>query len=504
MSRPIFVVLAAVAAQGALSQPAATTTVGPSDSLELGEAYVDSTDRFLKPIMPTQGTRWFRHWHPRLAHTIRSAPASNLLAGSQTTATVATPGPKFPGISFSGFVPPDPSLGVGPSYMVQVVNTEIAFFNKTGTKTFQQTLDGTGFFSGVAQTDFVFDPRCVYDQGAKRFIVIALEQRDVPRNSAILLAVSDDSNPSGTWYKYRINTLLSRNGQQYWWDYPQLAYNKDALVVTGNMFSFTTSSAFGRSLTIKKPGLLVGGSTSLFGFNHDDYFTLQAARSFDQLSSNIYGISLDTTSRMRMFAWRNLTGTPALSETNLTVPAYSVFNSYSPAPGSTSIDAIGDRMMDASFRGGRLLAAHTVRFSSSDNRARVRWYEVAVNSWPTSGSPTLVQSGNVGLAAPNHCLMPAIAKNGKGAISIVLTRTSPSINPGLYRCSRRATDPLGSMGPLTLVAASQGNPNSPQSRWGDYFGVVIDPLDPATLWGTGQVLQSNRLWRTEIFSWAVN
>jgi hypothetical protein len=502
--RLLAIAFASLCAQAFSQGPSATTVTAPTESFELGEAYVDSTDRFLKPIMPTTGVRWFRHWHPKLTQAIQDGPPNTLAAGNTVTDTAGLPGPKFPGIGFSGFVPPDPSIGVGPNHIVQVVNTEIAFFNKAGTKLFQQSLDGNAFFSGIAQTDFVFDPRVVYDQGSKRFIVIALEQRDFPRNSAILLAVSDDANPSGTWYKYRINTLQSRNGQQYWWDYPQLGYNKDGLVVTGNMFSFTTNSAYGRSVTVRKAGLLTGGSTSVFSFLHDGYFTLQAARSFDTVNANVFGVSLDTTSRMRLFAWRNLGATPSLAQTNLTVPSYQVFTSYSPAPGNTSIDAIGDRMMDASFRGGRLVCAHTVRVSSSDNRARVRWYEVNMGSWPASGAPTLFQSGNVSLAAPNHLLMPAIAKNGKGALSIVLTRTSPTVNPGLFYCSRKSTDPLGSMGPLRSAATATGSPNAPQSRWGDYFDVVIDPTDPAKLWGTGQVLNSNKTWRTEIFSWSVS
>lgn len=476
----------------------------PQQTIELGEAYSDSTARFVKPIVPPTGTRWFRHWHPKLFQSIATGEPNSLTASSGRSDTLATPGSKFPGISFSGLVPPDPSIGVGPAHIVQVVNTQIAFFTKGGTPEFQQSMDGNGFFSGVAETDFVFDPRAVYDQGAKRFFVIALEQRDFPPNSAILLGVSDDSNPHGTWYKYRIPTVVSRFGQQYWWDYPTLAYNKDGLVLTGNMFSFTSSSAFGRSISIDKAPLLTGSTAKAYGWFHDDYFTIQAARTYESVSNTIFGISLASTTRMRLFSWRNLKGVPIMTQGDLAVPSYLVFNGFAQAPGGTSIDAIGDRMMDASFRSGKLVCAHTVRVSTSQNRSMVRWYEVRVGTWPVSGSPRLHQSGNIALSGANNLLMPAIAENGKGAISLVLTRTSTSANPGLFYCSRKVSDPRGSMGPLKNVVTSANSPNSANSRWGDYFDVVIDPGDSAKLWGTGEYLQANRAWTTEIFSWSVN
>ncbi|MGE0002280.1 MAG: hypothetical protein AB7F50_08980 [Fimbriimonadaceae bacterium] len=501
--RIVYALLLAVPVIG-LAQAPPSLSSAPQETIEMGEAYVDSTTRFVKPIVPSTGTRWFRHWHPKTFQTIGTGAPNALTASSGRSDTLATPGAKFPGISFSGLVPPDPSIGVGPAHIVQVVNTEIAFFTKGGTPEFQQSLDGNGFFAGVAETDFVFDPRAVYDQGAKRFIVIALEQRDFPPNSAVLLAVSDDSNPHGTWYKYRIPTVINRGGQLYWWDYPTLAYNKDGIVITGNMFSFTSSSAFGRSISIDKTPLLTGSTAQGYGWFHDGYFTIQAARTSEGVSSTIYGISLASTTRMRLFSWRNLKGVPIMTQGDLAVPAYLVFNGFVQSPGGTSIDAIGDRMMDASYRSGKLVCAHTVRVSNSQNRSMVRWYEVRFGSWPLSGSPRLHQSGNVALSGTNNLLMPAIAENGKGSISLVMTRSSGTVNPGIFYCSRALLDPLGTMGPLRHVVTSANSPNSANSRWGDYFDVVIDPGDSAKLWGTGEYLQANRAWTTEIFSWSVN
>ena len=47
----------------------------------------------------------------------------------------------FPGIEQTEFTPPDPSLAVGPSHIVEVVNSAIAIYTKDGTATFTQRLN---------------------------------------------------------------------------------------------------------------------------------------------------------------------------------------------------------------------------------------------------------------------------------------------------------------------------------------------------------------------------
>src|SRR6266478_42163 len=38
----------------------------------------------------------------------------------------------FPGIGANGYIPPDPNIAVGLSYIVQVVNSQIAVYDKSG------------------------------------------------------------------------------------------------------------------------------------------------------------------------------------------------------------------------------------------------------------------------------------------------------------------------------------------------------------------------------------
>lgn len=479
----------------------------PDGSGELTTSFKDTTLRFFPQVNYTIRQRTFRPRNPKqnpalLTGTPNLLPIENSLPPSG--GPEAQFDGKFPGISYTFFDPPDPNIAVSTTHVVQVVNSDIAFFTKAGVKQFQQSMDNTGFFQGVAQTSFVFDPKCIYDQGAKRFIVIALEQRDSPQNSGILLAISDDANPNGNWTKYRINTKATVGGASSWFDYPGLGYNKDGVVITGNYFTFGNNSFKGaRSYAIQKAGLLSGDVVHFSWFDHASAFTIQPTRIFESVSARVFGVAIKNSATFTFFAWSNLAGTATVATKDVAIPSFSFFNSEAQSTGGATLDPVADRMMDAAYRSGYLVCAHTAKVSATDNRAMVRWYEFTMGSWPSSGTPTRRQSGNISLAAPNHLFMPAIARNGNGAISIVLTRSSNTRTADLYALSHKSTDPLNKFGPLSLIKASTGNPAGASNRWGDYFSIVNDPSAATRFWGCGQTMGPNGQWTTQFVTWMV-
>ena len=120
------------------------------------------------------------------------------------------------------------------------VNMAIAFFDKEGNEEFSANLDSTGnpgFFEEIGGGDFTFDPKCFYDPHTERFVVLALEQYG-SSESWITMAVSDDSDPNGVWYKYRTWSVITDtgNGNTYWVDYPGFGFDDGYFYVTGNLF----------------------------------------------------------------------------------------------------------------------------------------------------------------------------------------------------------------------------------------------------------------------------
>jgi len=479
------------------------TPIKPYRSIQIGPAVTMSTTDFNPQIAPSM------QWTPQIAaenentRPFTVGPANNLKAGSVSTTPVGSPGKYFPGISFTGWVPPDPEIAVGPDYVVSTVNTDIAFFRKSdGTKVFQQTMSSTGFFSGIGVTSsFTFDPKCFYDKISGRFFVLIAEQDAATTTSKILIAVSDDSNPLGTWYKYRIEAKANDGSGDHWLDYPGFGYNKDAILVTGNMFAFTSGNFFIQFIVIPKAPLLTGGSATARYILDGTMGTCQPARIPDSSVSNLFAFTALTSTSVRVLAVTNPATSPTLVKKEVSVPSWSP-PSPVPVNGGRFLDGLDGRIYNCHYRNGHLVAAHTTK--SADGRMQARWYDVLTNTWPASGSPSLKQSGNILLTGTN-AHMPAINTNAAGDISVIYSRNNASTNPETVYSARKITDTLGQIGaPIVLQSSAGVYGGAGVNRWGDYFGCEIDPNDSLTFWGIGMVAASNGAWQTTIHKWTVS
>src|SRR5262249_19087799 len=70
-------------------------------------------------------------------------------------------------------------------------------------------------------------------------------------------------------------------------------------------------------------------------------------------------------------------------------------------------------------------------------------------------------------------------------------RSSTSEHEGIYVTGREASDPLGTMRPMAAVQVSAvgytpSSNGTPIFRFGDYFGVDVDPSDGQTFWCAGE------------------
>ncbi len=408
-------------------------------------------------------------------------------------------------MQFTGSLPPDCHIAVGPNHVVQVVNSQISFYDKT-TGAVQFTQASIQFFSGSGAATDQFDPRIMYDQYNSRWIYLTLAL-GASGVSQIAIAVSDDSNPHGSWNRFILNSALDLGGGDIaWLDYPMVGYSKDALVIGGNMFGSTNFA--GRALVVRTAGLYdnTGLTAASFLLNWPaDGHSLQPGETFTPSATTIYGINLASGSSVRLWAFTGVdTATPALTSTTLPVLPFAGVGFVPSGSSGAGLDAISDRVLDAMSRDNFFLAAHSIT-KIGDNKSSVRWYEVDMGSWPASGLPSMAQQGNITLGTGQYALMPAITKNSFGDISIIYTRSSTSIFSDLVVSTRVVSDPPGTMGFPTLLRSGLGSNDSfsSRARWGDYFAALVDPTDDATFWGDGQVTRADGFWATEIQSWTV-
>jgi hypothetical protein len=353
--------------------------------------------------------------------------------------------------------------------------------------------------AGIGALNFTFDPKCLYDAASGRFFVLVPEKYNNPNRSWINVAVSDDSDPNGTWYFYRTDSIVVVNGTQYWVDYPGFGIDHNGVYVTGNLFGFSSGFAGGWFRCFRKANMLSSSATTFVDFRDSANPSIQCAQATGTPQAAFF-TSVSNTTTMAVHAIRDLLGSPTKVTTTIAVPSFSYPNSDAPQQGSGSTcDTLDGRIMNAWYRNGRLITSHAVRTGTSGNRTVGRWYEFNMGNWPNSGSVTLVQAGNVDWGSL-WALFPTVAFNDFNDMGMIVGGSSSAQFAAVYLTGRKLTDPAGTMGLPSL--SKMGTSAWTGGRWGDYFGIQVDPTDGLTFWGIGEYCEGGS-WKTWITSWRV-
>ncbi|MFK7759514.1 MAG: GC-type dockerin domain-anchored protein [Phycisphaerales bacterium] len=411
----------------------------------------------------------------------------------------------FEGISQTEWSPPDPTLAVGPNHIVQTVNAAIAFFDKEGNQTFSSHL-GTpgnpGFFEEVgASSNFVFDPKCFYDHKIGRFVVIGLEQIG-STESWIDIAISDDSDPNGIWYKYRTFSVIGVDGSNYWVDYPGFGFDDQAFYVTGNLFLLNgNGSGFAGQLfrIFDKAPMLNGDPITFLDLAPNNGASIQVAQMFGDAPGPVF-VSQVSNTQMRIWTFDTPLTTPSLRSRIVGgfAPASSPA-SGAPNPGGGEISTLDGRLMNVQVRDDNLYFSHGI--NGPGNRSVARWYHMNLNNYLVNelATPSIVQQGEVGSDTDQHYFFPAIYSDKFNNVGMITSRSAPNEFASVQVSGRKPSDPLGTMSePIQLAIGNNGA----NGRWGDYLDIAIDPNDDRTFWIVG-MYQRPFGWQTWIDSFTI-
>ncbi len=409
------------------------------------------------------------------------------------TAPESAPGPGFVGVTQTGLTPPDPDLAVGPDHVVQVVNDVIAFFTKGGTNTFTQSLDGAGGFFGPVGANagsFVFDPEVIWDPHSQRFMAMANERNG--SSSFFLLAVSDDTDPNGTWFKYRFNVTPQAGANI---DSPNIGVDDQAIYLSADFFGPDRFLIF----IVEKAPTLVGGvpiTRDLLVTGSQSYGSPVVYDSGMPAYYYVEAFFTNPGTSLRLHAITDPLGSPQRTTVTVNVPAY-LAPEDPPQQGTTvRPETFEARFWSAVVRNGSLWATHHVDLL----RVRQRWYQIDLGNWPTSGTPTLVQSGEADAGDPVRTFFGSIHVDSLDNMSLVMARSSPTEFISMACASRLAGDPLGFTGPVQIVQSSTAPDFN--GRWGDYSGILSDPYAEGRFWGTSEFTMGGG-WLTWIGNWDV-
>ena len=161
-----------------------------------------------------------------------------------------------------GCNPPDMALAASSRFVLQGVNTQWQVWDTAGNVQAGWPVSAQNFFGvpNVTNADgtpcdtdhksqpFLSDPRALYDPADGRFWAAMLQVENAfgvgdacPFQSTYYVAVSQTSDPRGTWNVYAFDMTM---GQPFAADYTQLGMNSQAVYLSANMFGVGPSGGF--------------------------------------------------------------------------------------------------------------------------------------------------------------------------------------------------------------------------------------------------------------------
>lgn len=298
--------------------------------------------------------------------------------------------------------PPDTNGDVGPNHYVQIVNTDFAVYNKSGTLLYGPVAINTLWsgFGGGCQTNNDGDPTVVYDRIADRWVISQFSVSTTPYLQCI--AVSQTNDPTGAYYRYSFSY-----GNSDFPDYPKIGVWPDAYYTSFNIFGSGGNTFSGaRVCAFDRTKMLAGQAATQQCFNTGSTYggvlpSHLTGPSLPPSGSPNYVLGLGATNSTLAF-WKfhvdwttpansTFTGPTALSVASYTEACAST-GTCIPQTGTTQkLDSLGDRLMYRfAYRNfgdhESLVVNHSVTAGSS---VGVRWYEIR----SPGSTPTIFQQG---------------------------------------------------------------------------------------------------------------
>lgn len=406
---------------------------------------------------------------------------------------------------------PDTQGAVGPNHLMVTLNTSVRMQTRNGAVL--STVSLSNFWAAVGPFDVfyfdglpfpaVVDPKVLYDPYEGRFIFATL-CNVYTTNSALLIGVSQTSDPTGNWNLYRFRADAS--GQTYI-DFPFMGFNKDWIAVRALMLN-VSGDAFNRVhiYAFNKTNLYAGGSGTFTLFASSNIGKHQTpATTFDTDVSTLYLLQQMGEGARNINTLRLYTITGAVDSPVFTIgPTVTATNrwdyiantgdnsNFSPQLGSTrKIYTKRANIYTLVYRNGSLWAAQTIYLpANAGTRNAVQWWQIS----PTGG---ILQRGLID--DPTGKLFydyPSLSVNQFNDVLIGYNRFSTNQYGSANYSFRAGNDPSNTLRADTVLKAGEAPvdfvfPNWPYNDWGDYSATMVDPVNDLDLWTIQEYASAN-------------
>ncbi len=389
----------------------------------------------------------------------------------------------------AGIIPPDCNGVVGPNHLMVTLNSEYRIMDKTGTVI--STTTASGFWAGVTPAGFA-DPHVMYDHYTGRWIIVG--QSTTAATSALLVAVSQTNDPTGTWNRYAFDVDAANT---IWFDFPLIGFNQNWLVVAGNMFNVSNNFFANKcQIYVFDMSVLNAGAAVTIGTNAQLITTPTSDGSFSMSPATNFG---STNSMFLLENWNGGSGALRLSRLTGTIPgvllnsaaaAFPVNGSLTwqtnPNPSGDFSPQLGDvrkiaandaRMNNVVMRNGKLWAAHHVFLpgTSTTTRAAIQWWVIDT----TTNTPVQIGTIDDATGAITRSF-PSIAVDASENVLIGYSVFSASMYASSAYSYRQSCTPANTMQSEVIYKSGLSsyfkNFGGTRDRWGDYSHTSLDPV----------------------------
>ncbi|HSB94254.1 MAG TPA: choice-of-anchor J domain-containing protein, partial [Flavitalea sp.] len=431
------------------------------------------------------------------------------------------------GLDYTSVSPADPTIAVGPSHIIQMVNGEhgsyITVFDKAG-----NTLVSKQYMHDMLYTPGYFgfgDPVVLYDAFSSRYIISEFGSDSCATcyANSLVVGISTSPDPTGGWNFYKFKP------GNFFIDFPKYSAWPNALFATTNDYNFNGATYLGSSVYAFDKMAMINGNTDvrlqrtrlprreypkfismspvsisghdapskpdegLFVYFSDDNRTIETT-DVDSLGLIRYTPDFSNPSNTTLI----------LEDPMLIAPFKSRLCNGSrnciPSGNGEGYDDLSDRIMNKVYLRNfgsyeSIVLNHTVdvNYPEWPAIAGIRWYELQ----RTAGTSSLKQQGTY---APDEDgrFLASMNINSQGQIGMVFNHSGNGKYASIYFTGRNSTDEAGKMTYFELPVAIGDAYGTFANRWGDYNELVVDPVDDSTFWLTA--MYGSATWKTKISS----
>jgi hypothetical protein len=418
------------------------------------------------------------------------------------------------------------TLAVGGGELRAAVNWNVGFYQEGSNESWFQERLVDFFGNGLLPANTgAGAPQYAYDTTAGRFVLVAGTSLASTQQSWVAIGTTDlpegITGVSDCTFALDANVLPTGHSSFYV-DSPQIGFTEQAVVITGQMRSFTDKSFQYTKMWVIPKGYIYNvayqncpASASIqytywWNLKNADgtlVGSLAPANSTGSVTYLLNAHAPGNTGATSLTQWQldtSIAGSFKLTQKTVPTALYTAPPNAQQSGTSTLIDTWGTDLSNAVYAGTTLWTAQTIGCTLVGDptlRSCLRWYQIA----PTTG--TVLQQETFGVTSA-FVYTPWMIANANGNAIAVFNVSSSTLPVSIYFAGRKATDASNSLPLFYYLQLGQScYARSPYNAvGGPHSGGALDPNNSNLFWisgaytlGSSSNCASND-WSTEIAS----